>query len=312
MDIEVKRLQPNLEVKIGGLRLKNPTMLSAGVLGLSRSSLRAVWEAGAGAVVSKSLGLEGRKGHPNPTIVNVGCGFINSMGLPNPGAEEYAKEIKTLKRSGEIVLVASIYGARPDELAELAKIVTEAGVDAVELNLSCPNVEGVGMEVGQDPHLVQRIVRAVKNTVDVPVFTKLTPNISNIKIVAKAAEEAGADGLNAINTVRALAIDVETGRPILSSRLGGLSGPAIKPIALRCVYEVSQAVDIPVIGCGGITRWQDAVEFFLAGASAIQIGTAIAYKGLNIFKEITCGIEHYLNKKSITKIGEVIGQSHKY
>jgi dihydroorotate dehydrogenase (NAD+) catalytic subunit len=305
-------LEPNLKVKVGGLQLKNPTMLSAGVLGLSGSSLRAVWEAGAGAVVSKSLGLNGRKGHPNPTVVNVGCGFINSMGLPNPGAEEYAKEIKTLKRGGEIVLVASIYGARPAELAELAKIVTEAGGDAVELNLSCPNVEGVGMEVGQDPHLVQRIVKAVKNAVDVPVFTKLTPNISDIKVVAEAAAEAGADGLVAINTVRALALDVETGRPILSSQLGGLSGPAIKPIALRCVYEASQVVSIPVIGCGGVTQWQDAVEFFLAGASAVQIGTAIAYKGLSIFKEITYGTEQYLKKKSIKEIGEIIGKSHKY
>jgi dihydroorotate dehydrogenase (NAD+) catalytic subunit len=308
----VKPLQPNLEVNIGGLQLKNPTMLSAGVLGLSGSNLRAVWKAGAGAVVSKSLGLEGRNGHPNPTIVNVSCGFINSIGLPNPGAEEYAKEIKTLKCGGPIVLVASIYGARPNELAKLARIVTEAGVDAVELNLSCPNVEGVGMEVGQDPHLVQRIVRAVKKVVDIPIFTKLTPNISDIKIVAKAAEDAGADGLTAINTVRALAIDVETGRPILSSRLGGLSGPAIKPIALRCVYEASQTVSIPVIGCGGVTSWEDAVEFFLAGASAIQIGTAIAYKGLSVFKEITCGIKHYLKKKNITEVGEIIGRSHKY
>jgi dihydroorotate dehydrogenase (NAD+) catalytic subunit len=305
-------LQPNLEINIGGLRLKNPTMLSSGVLGLSGPSLRAVWDAGAGAVVSKSLGREGRKGHPNPTIVNVGCGFINSIGLPNPGAQEYTSEIKTLKRRNEIVLVASIYGARPNELAELAKIVTEAGVDAVELNLSCPNVEGVGMEVGQDPQLVQRIVRAVKNVVNVPVFTKLTPNISDIKIVAKAAEDAGADGLTAINTVRALAIDVETGRPILSSRLGGLSGPAIKPIALRCVYEASQAVNIPVIGCGGVTRWDDAIEFFYAGASAIQIGTAIAYKGLGVFKDITSGIEGYLKRKSIKGVSEIVGRAHKY
>jgi dihydroorotate dehydrogenase (NAD+) catalytic subunit len=305
-------LQPNLEINIGGLRLKNPTMLSSGVLGLSEPSLRAVWDAGAGAVVSKSLGREGRKGHPNPTIVNVGCGFINSIGLPNPGAQEYTHEIKTLKRRSEIVLVASIYGARPNELAELAKIVTEAGADAVELNLSCPNVEGVGMEVGQDPQLVQRIVRAVKNIVDIPIFTKLTPNISDIKIVAKASEEAGADGVTAINTVRALAIDIETGRPILSSRLGGLSGPAIKPIALRCVYEASQAVNIPIIGCGGVTRWDDAIEFFYAGASAIQIGTAIAYKGLSVFKEITSGIERYLKRKGITEVSELVGRAHKY
>lgn len=287
-------------------------MLSAGILGLSGVSLRAVWEAGAGAVVTKSLGLKARMGHPNPTVVNVGCGFINSMGLPNPGVEEYAEEIETAKSSGETVIIASVYGALPEELAEAAARVEKAGVDAVELNLSCPNVEGVGMEVGQDPRLVQNIVKAVKRAVDVPVFAKLTPNVSDIKVLAKAAADAGADGLVAINTIRAIAIDLETGRPILSSKLGGLSGPAVKPVALRCVYEASQAVSVPVIGCGGVTCWQDAVEFLLAGASAVQIGTAIAYRGLDIFGEVTSGLERYLRRRGFGGVGEVVGLSHRY
>jgi len=242
-------LRASLETEIAGLKLRNPTILTAGVLGMSGLSLSAVWEAGAGAVVTKSLGLKARPGHPNPTLVNVGCGFINSMGLPNPGAAEYAKELRAVKRDGDMVVIASIYGALPEELAAVAKIVESAGADALELNLSCPNVEGVGMEVGQNPQLVRSIIKLIKKTVKVPVFAKLTPNISDISVVAKAAEEAGADGLVAINTLRAIAIDLETGRPILSSKLGGLSGPAIKPVALSCVYEVSGVVSIPVIGC---------------------------------------------------------------
>ena len=303
---------PNLAIDISGLKLRNPTMLSAGILGLSGLSLRTVWEAGAGAVVTKSLGLRARAGHPNPTIVNVGCGFINSMGLPNPGVTEYTEEISVAKSRGTIVIVASLYGALPEEFSEAATIVETAGADAVELNLSCPNVEGVGMEIGQDPALVKKIVRTVKKAVKVPVFTKLTPNVSDIKALAKTAEEAGADGLIAVNTIRAMAVDLETGRPILANKIGGLSGPAIKPVALRCVYEASQVVDIPVIGCGGITCWQDAVEFLFAGASAVQIGTAIAYRGLDVFKEITDGLEKYLKSKRFGSIGDIIGLSHKY
>lgn len=303
---------PSLETAIGQLKLRNPTMLSSGILGISGLSLRAVWEAGAGAVVTKSLGFNSRRGHSNPTIYRFRYGFINSMGLPNPGAEEYTDEIKIMKRGGEIVIIVSIYGSAPNELAKISKIVENAGADAVELNLSCPNVEGVGMEVGQDPVLVKNIIKAVKRTVKIPVFTKLTPNISDIKVIAKAAADAGSNGLVAINTIRSIAIDLETGRPILASKFGGYSGPAIKPIALRCVYEVSQSTNVPVIGCGGITCWQDAVEFFLAGASAVQIGTAIAYKGLNVFKEITEGIERYLKKKRLNSVSEIVGISHKY
>ncbi len=305
-------MRPNLVVEIAGLELRNPTMLSAGILGLSGLSLRAVWEAGAGAVVTKSLGFRARKGYPNPTIVDVNCGFINSMGLPNPGVKEYTTEIKTAKSLGEIVVVASLYGTLPEEFSDAAKIVERAGADAIELNLSCPNVEGVGIEIGQDPRLVQNILQSVKKAVKLPIFTKLTPNVSDIKALAKTATDAGTDGLVAANTIRAMAINLDTGRPILASKIGGLSGPAVKPIAIRCVYEISQAVNVPVIGCGGITSWQDAVEFLLAGASAVQIGTAITYRGLDVFKEVTSGLEKYLRKKNLRNVGEIVGLSHKY
>jgi len=308
----VKPLRPKIATNIAGLELRNPTMLSAGILGLSGLSLRAVWEAGAGAVVTKSLGINARIGHPNPTIVNVGCGFINSMGLPNAGAKEYADEIQIARSGGEIVIIASIYGASPSELVEVAKIVENEKVDAIELNLSCPNVEGFGIEIGQDPKLVRNVVKAVKNAVRIPVFTKLTPNVTDIKAIAKTAVDAGSDGLVVINTVRAIAIDLETGRPILANKIGGLSGPAIKPIALRCVYEISQSVHAPVIGCGGVTCWQDAIEFLFAGAVAVQIGTANAYKGLNVYKEITTGLEKYLEEKHFKSVDEIVGLSHRY
>jgi dihydroorotate dehydrogenase (NAD+) catalytic subunit len=168
------------------------------------------------------------------------------------------------------------------------------------------------MEIGQDPSLVGAVVTAVKRSIRLPVFAKLTPNISNIKDIAKAAEDAGIDGVVAINTVRAMAIDIDTGRPLLSNKIGGLSGPAIKPIAIRCVYEIAKTVKVPVIGCGGIMNWEDVIEFLLAGASAVQIGTAIAYKDFTIFGEVLKGVERYLVKNGYHNIGDVIGLSHKY
>ena len=305
-------MRPDLTVNIAGLKLRNPTMVSSGVLGLSGLSLSRVWDAGVGAVVSKSLGLQSRKGYSNPTIVDVGCGILNAMGLPNPGVKDYLNEIKIAKSNGVKFIIGSIYGSSPKEFSEAAKIIEASGVNAVELNLSCPNVESVGLELGQDPNLVGAVVTAVKQSIRLPVFAKLTPNTSNIKVLARAAEAAGVDGLVAINTVRAMAIDIDTGRPLLSNKIGGLSGPAIKPIAVRCVYEIAKTVKVPIIGCGGIMNWKDVVEFLLAGASAVQIGTAIAYKDFSIFGEVLKGIEHYLGKNRYSNIGDIVGLSHKY
>ncbi len=305
-------MRPDLTVNIAGLKLRNPTMVSAGVLGLSGLSLSRVWDAGVGAVVSKSLGLQSRKGYSNPTIVDVSCGILNAMGLPNPGVKDYVNEIQIARSNGVKVIIGSIYGGSPKEFSEAAKIIEASGVNAVELNLSCPNVEDVGLEIGQDPNLVSAVVNAVKRSIRLPVFAKLTPNISNIKVLAKAAEDAGIDGVVAINTVRAMAIDIDTGRPLLSNKIGGLSGPAIKPIAVRCVYEIAKTVKVPVIGCGGIMNWKDVVEFLLAGASAVQIGTAIAYKNFAVFGQVLKGVEQYLVKKGYSNIGDVVGLSHKY
>jgi len=299
-----------LVTEIAGLKLANPTMLAAGILGLTGSSLRSVVEAGAGAVVTKSVGLKPREGYPNPTVVQVECGLLNAVGLPNPGIHHFIEEIREAKETG-VPIIVSVYGYSSEEFAEVAKVATEAGADALELNVSCPHVEETGAEIGSDPEFVAEVVREVKKKVDKPVFVKLTPNVANIAEVAKAAVEAGADAITAINTVRAMAIEIETTRPLLANRIGGLSGPAIKPIAVRCVYEVYREVDVPVIGCGGITTWRDAVEFMLAGASAVQIGTAIAFKGLGVFKSVTKGIDAYVKKKGFSSVKEIVGLANK-
>jgi dihydroorotate dehydrogenase (NAD+) catalytic subunit len=304
-------MESDLCVKIVGMKMRNPTMLSAGVLGMTGRSLRSVWDAGAGGVITKSLGLKPREGYSNPTIVDVGCGFINAMGLPNAGVNEFLEELADASHEGEIVIIGSIYGANPTEFAEAAHILAQGTIQAIELNVSCPHTKGMGAEVGQDPQLVQEVVRAVKAATKLPVWVKLTPNVTNIVDLAVAAEKANADAIVAINTLRAIAIDIDTGRPILANKVGGLSGPAIKPVALRCVYDISKVVKIPVLGCGGITYWRDAVEFLLAGASAVQIGTAVAYRGLEIFGEITAGISEYMAKNNYRRVEEIVGMSHK-
>jgi len=178
--------------------------------------------------------------------------------------------------------------------------------------VSCPHIKKAGAEIGCDPLLLTEIVKEVKKRVNIPVIVKLTPNVANIDEIAKAAEKAGADAITAINTVKAMNIEIETGRPLLANKFGGLSGPAIKPIAVRCVYDVYRSVDVPIIGCGGISSWQDAVEFMLAGASAVQIGTAVAFKGVGVFSSVAKGIEAYLKRKGFKNVKELVGLAHKF
>lgn len=306
-------MRPDLTIEIAGLTLRNPSMLASGILGLTSSTLANVWEAGAGAVVTKSLGLKPQEGYLNPTIIDIGCGIINAMGLPNPGVTAFADEIAEAKQvDDDIVIIASVFGTAHEEFAECARVMEKAGVDGIELNVSCPHSKLPLLEIGQDPYLLGRIIRTVKETVRIPVFTKLSPNTNNICKLATIVEMAGGDGIVAVNTLKAMAINVETGRPILGNKVGGLSGPALKPVALRCVYEITQTVDIPVIGCGGILCWKDAIEFLLAGAQAIQIGSAIAYQDLVVFKNVVTGIEEHLYENGYRMVDEIIGLSYKY
>jgi dihydroorotate dehydrogenase (NAD+) catalytic subunit len=301
-----------LAVDIAGLKLKNPTILAAGILGMSGASMLEVIRNGAGAVVTKSLGLKPRKGYANPTIVQLDCGIINAMGLPNPSIVRYAEEIQEIKQSKlSVPIIASVFGFSADDFAKVARKAAKIGADAVELNVSCPHVEGIGCEIGQNPKLVAEVVKKVKAAIEKPVILKLTPNVNDIVAVAEAGAKAGSDAITAINTVRAMKIDIETAQPVLANKFGGLSGPAIKPIAVRCVYEIYEQVKIPIIGCGGVTTWEDAVEFLLAGASAVQIGSAIAWKDLGVFKSVTRGIDRYLERKGLRSVKDIVGLSHR-
>ena len=299
-----------LHVNFAGLSLANPTMLASGILGLSAESIGLLVEKGAGAIVTKSIGIKPRKGYPNPTVVQVGDSIVNAIGLPNPGITGFIDELRMMKRFGVPVIV-SVYGFSVEEYIEVAEIAVEAGADAVELNVSCPHVKQTGLEIGQKLEVLADVVHGVKAAVKKPVFAKLSPNVTDIAEYAEAVADAGADAVTATNTVRAMAIDVEAGIPILSNRIGGLSGPSVKPIAVRCVYEIYERVELPIIGCGGIVNWCDAVEFILAGASAIQIGTAVSTKGPDIFSSIAHGVDNYLKSKGFRNIGEIVGLSHR-
>ncbi len=300
-----------LSTSIAGLTLNNPTMLASGVLGYSAESMQRVVKGGAGAVVSKSVGIEPKMGYANPTVVQAKSGLINAMGLPNPGIDEYVDEIKYIKSLLHVPLIVSVFGYTAEEYATVAKKAAEAGADAVELNVSCPHVKQTGSEIGQNSALLHEVVKAVKAAVQKPVIVKLSPNVTDIVDLAHTAVKAGADAITAVNTLRAIAIDTETMRPILSNIKGGLSGPAMKPVALRCVYDLYEKVKVPIIGCGGISDWRDAVEFFLAGASAIQVGTAIAFEDPDVFQAINRGVEVYLRKKHFGSVKEIVGLSHR-
>jgi dihydroorotate dehydrogenase (NAD+) catalytic subunit len=302
---------PRIVTEIAGLKFPNPTILASGILGYTGLSLKSVIEAGAGAVVTKSMGLQPRTGYSNPTIVQTDCGLINAMGLPNAGISHFKEELEQLK-SIKVPAIVSIYGYSPDEFGRVAKTALKMGADALELNVSCPHIKKAGAEIGCDPVLLSKIVKEVKKKFDKPIIAKLTPNVTNLTEIAKAVEEAGADAITAVNTFKAMAIETETGRPILANKFGGLSGPAIKPLAVRCVYDIYNSVNIPIIGCGGISKWQDAVEFMLAGASAIQIGTSVAYQGVEIFDTVTKGIKSYLKRKNYKNVNELVGLAHKF
>jgi dihydroorotate dehydrogenase (NAD+) catalytic subunit len=286
-------------------------MLASGIMGYSVNSFQRIADGGAGAVVTKSIGLEAREGYANPTVVQVKNGLINAMGLPNPGITNYVHEISKAKKILNIPLIVSVYGFSIEEYRITAQTAVEAGADAIEINVSCPHVNETGSEIGQNLEILSQVVKKVKAAITKSVIVKLSPNVTDIVSTAKAAIDAGADAITATNTVRAMAIDIETERPILSNIFGGLSGSAIKPITLRCVYELYEKLNIPIIGCGGITNWRDALEFILAGASAIQIGTAIALKDPNVFSEINKGINKYLKRKRIQDVNQIVGLSHK-
>ena len=302
-------MNPTLSTSIGQIKLERPTILASGILGISLDVFTRIYHAGAGAVVTKSLSKEPWEGYPNPTIFSVkGGGWINAVGLSNPGAPYFAKMIAP---NMEVPIIVSLVGSVDKDFEYMVKQFENVKVLAYELNLSCPHVAKVGLEVGDDPDLVKKIVKKVKSKTKVPVIAKVGLGTTNYLDTVGAAVKAGIDGITAINTLRAMAIDVETQRPILSNKIGGLSGTPIKPVAVRCVYEISSQYKIPIIGCGGISSWDDAVEFILAGASAVQLGSAVGDNWISVFSEINNGILQYMKRKGYSTIQEMVGLGKK-
>jgi dihydroorotate dehydrogenase (NAD+) catalytic subunit len=296
-----------LRVEMGSLQLENPILLASGVHGSSLSKVLDALKYGAGGAVTKSIGPKPREGYPEPTLVEVDGGWVNSAGLPNPGAAKFSEDLGQLNGKRLPVFV-STFGGDAKEFEFVTKTLDANDFVGYELNLSCPHVAGVGTEVGHDPELVAEVVRMTKKATKKPVFAKLSPNTEKLVEVAEAAVDAGADGLTATNTIRAYPVDVETGKPALSNGFGGLSGGAIRTVALRCVHDLRSKFDVPIMGCGGVSTWEHAVQFFLAGADAVQVGSA-TIRRMDIFNDINVGIASYLERKEIRSVGELRGRA---
>jgi dihydroorotate dehydrogenase (NAD+) catalytic subunit len=302
-------VETSLRVSLAGLKFENPLVLASGIVGVTVSSLVRAVDSGAGAVVSKSIGLEPREGYPNPTLVATeDGGLVNAVGLSNPGARVFAEELEGV-RGRRLPIIVSIFGGGPVEFSRVVDILDRQEFLAYELNLSCPHVEGVGTEIGHDPEVVASVVKAVRSRTKKPIFAKLSPNTHKIVEIARAAVSSGADGLTAVNTLRAMAINVETTKPTLSNKFGGLSGDAIRSIALARIYELYEEVKVPIVGCGGVSNWEHAVEMIFAGAGAVELGTAL-YQGYGVFGDINWGLLQYMRRKKFKRVQEMVGLGH--
>ncbi len=298
----------NLSVSIGGgLTLKNPVMTASGTFGYGEEYRPFVDPGLLGAVVVKGLSLKPRAGNPPPRIMETPSGMLNAVGLQNIGVEAFVEEKLPFLRSCDVPVIVTIFGEPVEEHARLAGTLDGVdGVHGLEVNISCPNIKRGGITFGADPAAAAEVTRSVKKATRLPVIVKLTPNVTDITAVARRAEEAGADALSLINTLRGMSVDVEKRTPHLAMVTGGLSGPAVRPVALRMVWEVRRAVSIPVIGVGGIAEARDALEFLIVGASAVQIGTA-NFINPRATLDVLDGIREYMNRKGIADIGEIIG-----
>lgn len=294
-----------LNTQSGKLDIKNPIMSASGTFGYGAEFMPYGDISTLGAVIVKGLSLKPRAGNPLPRISETSCGMLNAVGLQNDGVESFIKEKLPKLPHTQVPIIANIYATSPDEFAELADMLSaEEGVGALEVNISCPNVKAGGVLFGQNPKMAASVVEAVKKKArNTPVIVKLSPNVSDIASIAVAVESAGADMVSCINTLTGMAVDIHTRRPILANIVGGLSGPAIKPVALRCVWQVARAVKIPVIGLGGISCAEDVLEFILVGASAVQIGTASFTDPTTIF-QIIKELPLLCDKLGITDINE--------
>ena len=300
----------DLSVRIGSLTLKNPLIAASGCFGYGVEYADVVDLSSLGAIVSKGLFLEPREGHPAPRIVETPAGMLNAIGLQGIGVRRFVDEKLPELRARKAVVIVNVCGTTLDEYVEVSRILSDAeGVAALELNISCPNIKEGGIQFGCSLNGTHDVVSAVRKATSLPVIPKLTPNVTSPAAFARAAEDAGADAISLVNTFLAMAIDVETRKPILSNGMGGLSGPAIRPIAVRMVYECRQAVSIPIIGMGGIMDARDVLEFMLAGATAVQVGTA-NFVDPFVWGKILKGLAEYGERHRIARLSDLVGAAH--
>ncbi|MEK5174769.1 dihydroorotate dehydrogenase [Heyndrickxia sp. FSL W8-0496] len=300
-----------LNIDLPGLSLKNPVMPASGCFGFGKEYSQFYDLSQLGSIMIKATTAEARYGNPTPRVAETPAGMLNAIGLQNPGLQSVLENELPWLEHYDVPIIANVAGSQVEDYVEVAEAISKApNVKALELNISCPNVKTGGIAFGTIPEVAKDLTKKVKAVSDVPVYVKLSPNVSNIVDMAKAVEEAGADGLTMINTLLGMNIDIRTGKPILANRTGGLSGPAIKPVAIRMIYEVSQRVSIPIIGMGGIQSVEDIIEFFYAGASAVAIGTANFIDPL-ICPKLIKELPEKLDELGISHISELIGRSWK-
>jgi dihydroorotate dehydrogenase (NAD+) catalytic subunit len=306
--------KPDLSTNLCGVRLPNPTVLASGILGLSHEVMARVARSGAGAVTTKSCSLRPRAGHHNPVVLDWGPGLINAVGLSNPGVEVMVEEIRDAKEHLAplgVPVIASIFADTIYDFGTVARFIAEAKPDLIEINISCPNVDADYLQMfAADPYVAAQVTHRVKMNTDIPVLIKLSPNVTDLVEIAEAVVEAGADGITAINTVGpGIVLDIETCRPVLAHGTGGLSGPAIRPITVRCVRDICRAVDAPVLAVGGVTSGRDAVEMLLVGASAVGIGTAVATCGIEVFRKVCDEVEEHMQSHGYSSLDELRGKA---
>ena len=296
----------DLSVNIAGVSFKNPVIPASGTFGYGREYAKFYDIGRLGGISVKGTTLERRDGNPPPRVAETPSGMLNSVGLQNPSVEHFIREEIPYIHGAGTKIIANIAGSTPEDYAEMARRLDDTDVDMIELNISCPNVKCGGAAFGTDPKVAGGITRLVKDATSKPVMVKLTPNVTDIALMAKAVEAEGADAVSLINTLLGMRIDIKTRRPVLKNNVGGLSGPAVFPVAVRMVWQVANAVSIPVVGMGGIATWQDAVEMMMAGASAIQVGAAL-FTNPYAPIEIIDGLNRYLDENGIASVNEIVG-----
>ncbi|MDD3853562.1 MAG: dihydroorotate dehydrogenase [Syntrophomonadaceae bacterium] len=305
-------MPPKIDIStdLGGIKLDNPVCAASGTFGYGREYEPYVDISKIGAVIVKGTTLEPRTGNPPPRIIETAAGMLNAIGLENPGIEEFLNTHLPFLRENKVTVIANIAGNTIEEYAAMAEMIEgNAGVAGIELNISCPNVKQGGLQFGTDPQMVYEVVKAVKDKTTLPVMPKLSPNVTDIVEIARASEAGGADALSMINTLMGMAVDINTRKPFLANIFGGLSGPAVKPVALRMIYQVYREVKLPILGGGGIVNYRDALEFLMVGATAVSVGTGI-FINPGITDEIVSNLLQYMQDNNIAALSELIGVAH--